>query len=231
MIETFGTITKEEVLHTLQSNILENTFVLESAAPFPGYHGENIPSSPKPHFIFLITKVKYELEKIIRTAREIRKYFPHSFGARPAELHMYNSVYHAIRLNHLEEFKYIAELQKWFEDLGIGFMKKKKFNKPAIIKVTKYFCLEKTEEGILKDLEDPLMHYLEIPGTLPWKIFETITRKIKNNIDNNNFDAAIGFLYIRDIIDIIRIYEKNPGTERLVALRKHYLDEIKKLSA
>ena len=128
MIETFGNITKEEKLQSLHSNILENTFVLESTAPFPGYHGENIPSSPKPNFVFLVTRTNYGLEKIVRTAREIRKFFLQPFGARPAELHMYNMLYHAIRLNHLEEYKHIVEVQQWFEDLGIGFLKERDFN-------------------------------------------------------------------------------------------------------
>ncbi|MCD6201967.1 MAG: hypothetical protein J7K46_09205 [Bacteroidales bacterium] len=228
MIETFGTITKEEKLQSLQSHILENTFVLESTAPFPGYHGENLPEPQKPGYIFLVTRVRYNLEKIIRTAKEIRNYFQPPFGARPAELHMYNMVYPVIRLNHLEEYKHIAELQQWFEDLGIGFMKKKKFNKPALIMVTKHFGLEQIEEGVFKDINDPLMHYLEIPVALSWKVFEAITNKIKNNLENNNFDAALGVLYIRDIMDMIRIYENNPGIGKLVSLRKMYLDKIRK---
>ena len=44
IIETFGSITKVEQLHTIDSNILDNTFVLETFEPFPGYHGENLPS-------------------------------------------------------------------------------------------------------------------------------------------------------------------------------------------
>ncbi len=229
MIETYGTITKEEKLQSLHANILENTFVLESVAPFPGYHGENLPGSHKPGYVFPVTRIKYGLEKVVRTAREIGHFFQHPFGARPAELHMYNMVYHAIRLNHLEEYEHIAELQKWFEDLGIGFMKSKSFNKPALIKVTKHFNLEETGDGIFRDLDDPFMHYLEVPEALSWKVFESITKKIKNNLDNNNFDAALGVLYVRDIVDIIRIYEKNPGDERLMTLRNMYIEEIRKI--
>ena len=42
LIETFGYIKKEENLITVESNIILNTFVLESQHEFPGYHG-NIP--------------------------------------------------------------------------------------------------------------------------------------------------------------------------------------------
>ncbi len=229
MIETFGYIIKEAKLHTLDSNILENTFVLESTAPFPGYHGENIPSSNRPNHIYLVTRKNYGMEKIIRTSREIQSFFNHSFGARPAELHMFNMIYPAIRVQHLEALKYIVELQQWFEDMGIDFMKKKNFNKPAIIRVTKHFRLEQNEEGIFQDMDDPWMYYLEISMLLSWKKFETITRNIKNNLDNNNFDAASGVIYIGDIMDVVRIYEENPSIQRLVSLKKMFGEEIRKL--
>jgi hypothetical protein len=229
MIETFGYITKEEKLQTLGTNILENTFVLETTAPFPGYHGENIPVSDKPQYIFLVTRKDYGLEKIIRTAREIKKFFDTPFGARPAELHMFNTTYPSIRLNHLPGYEVIAELQRWFTDMGINFMKKRSFNNMSLIRVTKQFRLEEVEEGIYRDLEDPLMHYLEIQSHLPWKMFEAITFRIKNNVSNNNFDAASGVLFISDLMDVVRIYERAPGTDRLRLLREKYMEETEKL--
>ena len=229
MIETFGYITKEENLRTLTSNILENTFVLESVAPFPGYHGENMPDSGKPSYIFLVTRKDYGLEKIVRTAREIKKFLSVSFGARPAELHLFNNIYPAIRINHLSNFSDIPELQRWFTDMDISFMKKKTFNDAGLIRVTKHFRLEEIEKGIYRDLEDPLMHYLEIEINLPWKMFEAITLRIKNNVSNNNFDAAIGVLFLHDLMDIVRIYERSPGIDRLRSLREKYREEIEKL--
>ncbi len=229
MIETFGYITKEEKLHTLDSNIMGNTFVLEAAAPFPGYHGENVPGSDKPHYIFFVTRKDYGLEKIIRTGREIRKFFPAPFGARPAELQLYNTSYPAIRIQHLENYGMIEELQRWFADMGIQFLKKKNFNDKSLIRVTKQFRLEEIEKGIFRDLEDPLMHYVEIHTHLPWKMFEAVTMHIKHNVSNNNFDAATGVLFIRDLVDVVRIYEKDPGTERLRMLREKYISEIERL--
>ncbi|NOY37042.1 MAG: hypothetical protein GXO83_05650 [Chlorobi bacterium] len=228
-IETFGTITKEELLHTLNSNILENTFVLESFEPFPGYHGENIPSKKTPHHIFLVTKKEYGNEFIIRKSEEIRRHFMHSFGARPAELHIFNSVLHAIRVKDLPGFELIPELQRWYQDKGIGFMKKRSYNKKGLIRVFKHFSLEELEDGIFKDTIDPLMHYLEISCPLSWKIFESITMNIKNNVDNNNFDAALATVYAKNLMDVVRIYEKDPGKDRLRELRNIYLEEIRKV--
>jgi hypothetical protein len=227
-IETFGTITKEELMHTLNSNILENTFVIEIFEPFPGYHGENLPSKETPHHIFLVTKKEYSNEFIIRKSEEIGKYFEYSFGARPAELHIFNEVLHAIRVKDLPGFEQIPELQKWYQDEGIGFMKKRTYNNKGLIQVFKHFSLEEWEEGIFKDTNDPLMHYLEISYPLPWKMFESITIKIKNNVDNNNFDAALATVYAKNLMDTVRIYEKDPGIDRLRELRDLYLEQIRK---
>jgi len=229
MIETFGYITKEEKLHTLDSNILENTFVLEAAAPFPGYHGDNLPPSDSPHYIFLVTRQDYGLEKIIRSAKEIGKFFAKPFGARPAELNMFNRAHPAIRINHLDNYGDIAELQRWFTDTGISFMRRKRFEGQSLIRVTKQFRLEEIETGIFRDLDDPLMHYVEVPASLPWKMFEAVTLQIKNNVSNNNFDAATGVLFVRELLDVIRIYERSPGIERLEMLREKYREEIEKL--
>ena len=226
--ETFGTITKEELLHTLSSNILENTFVVESFEPFPGYHGANLPSKENPHHIFLITKKDYGQETVIRKSEEIRKYFKHPFGARPATLHIFNNELHAIRIKDLPEFELIPELQRWYQDEGILFMKKRTFNDKGLIRVFKHFSLEELEEGVFKDTYDPFMHYLEISCPLTWKMFEAVTMSVKNNVDNNNFDAAIATVYAKNLMDVVRIYEKDPGLDRLRDLRKLYLEEIRK---
>lgn len=52
LIETFGYIKKVDQLETLESNVLKNTFVLESPKPYPGYHGSNLPSESIPLLYF-----------------------------------------------------------------------------------------------------------------------------------------------------------------------------------
>lgn len=225
-IETFGSITKFEQLHTLDSNILDNTFVLETGKPFPGYHGENLPSDPIPQHIFLVTKKEYLQDNILRISQKIKQYFKHSFSARQGELHIFNSKLSCIRVIDLPNFKLISELQSCYQSEGIEFMRKRTYNKPGLINVNKYFELREIEEGIYTDLIDTQMFYLEIPIQLNWKLFEQITLSIKNNIDNRNFDAALGVLYRKDLTDVVRIYEKECSLDKLKLIRKKYLDEI-----
>lgn len=227
-IDTFGHITKVEKLHTLTSSILENTFVLESFEPFPGYHGENLPSGFDPHHIFLVTRDELNYEAVSRLSMRIRKNCEISFGARPAELFIFNKNYYAIRIKDLGSYDKIQELQKWYLDEGVFFMKKKKFNNSGTIKVMKHFNLEQIEEGLYKDLDNPLMFYLGVPAHLAWNHFEKITYSIKNNLDNSNFDAAQGVIYLKDVYDVVRIYEKDMNIDFLKILRKAYHEEIRK---
>jgi hypothetical protein len=49
-IESIGVLLKEETLQTVEHYVLENTLVLESIEPFPGYHGQNMPKFQLIHF-------------------------------------------------------------------------------------------------------------------------------------------------------------------------------------
>ncbi len=229
-ISTVGSITKVEMLSALKSNILENTFVLENAEPFPGYHGKHLPSKLTPHHIFLVTKKDHSYEEISRASVNIRKNCKLSFGARPAELFIFNTKFYAIRIKGLESFELIQELQKWFMAEGFFFRKARKFINEGLILVKKHFELAALAEGIYKDLENTSLYYLKIPNSLGWKIFEKMTIFIRNNLDNSNFDAAMGVIYFKDHMDIVRIFEKESNLEFLKKLRGMYLEEIRKLS-
>lgn len=223
-----GSITKVEKLETLNSNILENTLALEEVEPFPGYHGANLPSGYNPTAVYLIIKKKLSSIKIIRITQEIRKYFKHEFDGTAANICINNDVFSAIRLRNLEDIKILRELQQNYLYEGIKFVKKRKIKGDGIIELKKHFELEALGEGIYKDMEDPLMYYLKIPKHLSWQLFFEITTSIKHNLDNLNFDAALGSIYLKDIIDVVRIFAKDMELGDLSKIRQQYLDELRK---
>jgi hypothetical protein len=47
-------------------------------------------------------------------------------------------------------------------------------------------------------------------------------------MENRNFDAALGWIYLKEMIDFVRIYAKT-DTERLKSIREKYLDEIHRI--
>jgi len=228
IIETMGSIAKVEKLETLDSNILVNTLVLEEVEPFPGYHGANLPSGYNPTAVYLIIKKKHTSIKMLRITQDISRHFKHEFDGTSANICINNDVYNAIRLRNLENIKILPELQKNYMYEGIKFLKKKNIKGDGIIELKKHFELEALGEGIYKDLEDPLMFYLRIPKHLSWQIFLEVTTSIKHNLDNLNFDGALGSIYLKDIIDVVRIFAKDMELDDLSMIRQQYLDELRK---
>ncbi len=227
-IETLGLLTKEETLSTVKDNIVPNTFVLESLKPFPGYHGENLPADIKPEAVYLITSKRLPTEMVYRTSIKIQKFMSFPFNAIPGDITIYNDKYNCIRIRNLESYEIIQDLQRWFIDEGISFMKMKNINAPCLINLKKLFTLELITGDIYKDLEDEHMYYLAIPREISWSLFKKITSSVVNNIDNSNFDAARAYIYFEGITDFVRIYTMNPTIKRLEDIRDKYITEIKK---
>lgn len=230
-IETIGYILKEEKLATLTHSILPNTFVVETQAPYPGYHGKDLPGAiTVPEFVFFVTKKKYTTEQIERMAKNIRKYFDEFIDVARAEINVYNKTYTSIRIKDCKDLKRITELQSCFKSEGVDFDKSRAVDTTGLINIQKHFYIEETSEGIYRDLEDANSFYVQIPVRLNWEQFRAITLKIKNAQETSNFDAALGLFYRRNgVVDVVRIYDKEPSPEKLNDIRARYLNEIKKL--
>ena len=229
IVETIGAVAKEEKLITLTENIMPYTLVLETAEPYPGYHGANLPADTSPVSVFLITQKKYSTVKILRTATHISKYFDHNFDADPGVICIGNNLQYCIRIRGLDNYRLIGNLQESFNAEGIKFAKTRNISATAIIKIKKHFIIEEIEEGIYKDLEDHSMFYIRMPKQINWKVFAKITGIIKNNIDNANYDAALAVIYTKNMLDVVRIYARDISMEKLRFLKLKYCEEIMKL--
>ena len=229
-IETIGFIIKEEILESLNHDIIPNTFVLINRDPFPGYHGQDLPGeSANIDSVFFVTKQKYSTEQIYRASNNIKRYFVHEFDAVQAEVNVFNDKFPCIRVRNLKSFDQIAELQSCLKDEGFKFAKRQKVSTSGLIKVYKNFNLEQTEDFFYTDLEDKEMLYFELPAFLTWKMFEKITYSIKNNMTNHNFDLAQGGIYRKNgLLELVRVYEENCNMDKVKELRNKYLAEIKK---
>lgn len=229
IIETLGGVAKEESLVTLDNHIMPNSYVLETLEPFPGYHGSNLPTDSKPISVFLITKVKYSTEKILRITHNIKKYFGHNFDAVPGTICIRNNIIPCIRIRDLDNYEYIGDLQKCFFSEGILFAKKKNMKADALIKLKKHFTIQEIEEGIYKDLDDHSMFYLRINQQLTWQMFLQVTQRIRLNFNLANFDAGLGAIYTKDILDVVRIFSNDISIEKLRLLKEKYNQEIQKM--
>ena len=229
-IITLGSIFKQEIVKTLEVNIQPNTLVMELMEPFPGYHGKNLPSDPVPRSIFIATSRLYSDEEILRISEKIRTTGKTCFSATPAVVTVYKEDYPTIRLWGLESYDFIPELQESFKNEGIEFRKKKTIKDVALLNIKKAFHIQEIGEGIYIDIGTPKMFYLKIPY-ISWNLFEDITKHIKNNIVNNNFDAALGMFYMHKMVDVVRLFGKEMEISELKMLRDKYIKEIEKFYA
>jgi hypothetical protein len=228
LLETIGTIEKKEMLGPVGYKEL----VLEAFQPFPGYHGTTVPDKDAPNSLFAITRSKYTEEKIIRVIQKIKTDQKFTFDATPGMVTLYNMLNPCIRFKDLMSYDEMPAILKAFEDEGIEFMSNRKIEPySGIIKVKKYFLVEVLSDHFFKDVEEPCMHYFTIPVQLRFNQFEKITIDLKNNMEDANFDVALGSIFRKSgLIDVIRVYDDKSSPEKLEYIRAKYLQAINNLS-
>jgi len=233
-IETIGSISKIEILATIEETFCGNTLVLESKYPFPGYYDTTIPDTKvlHPGTVFIITKKRHNEERIMRINHDVKKEFRKRFDASPGQVTVFNELKPCISVRFLESYNSISELVDLYNKLGIRFLKYRKINPyDGIIKIRKYFVLKDLGPGIYMDVQQPEMCYIQIPALLRWNTFEKITLDMKRNIEDNKFDAAIGTILRKNcIVDVIRIYDEHINEDKINFLKLKYLEAIKKLN-
>ena len=220
-----GFILKTEKVKQIDSNIVPDTLVADGIEPFPGYHGDNIPEQLKPLYVFLFLKHPYTQEEVIRATARIKKYCNNPFEAHYTILKVFNNdYYYAIRLRRMEDYAHIRGIQECFMDEGFEFMRARKLDTTGILKVYKFFSLVRESEGVYRDDHENCIHYLEMPGYMNWKLFVDLTRKVKQNSEAINFDAALASMYnYQDIREFVRIYCFKDNKEQLYEIRKRYM--------
>ena len=227
LLETIGTIEKKEMLGPVGYKEL----VLEAFQPFPGYHGTTVPDQIEPNSLFAITRSKYTEEKIIRVIQKIKHALNVEFDGTPGLVTLYNMLNPCIRFKQLKSYDAMPSILNAFENEGIEFMSNRNIEPfTGIIKVKKYFLLEVVSDIIFKDAEDPNMHYFSIPLQLRFNQFEKITLDLKRNMEDPNFDAALGTIFRKSgLIDMIRIYDDKGSPDRINMIRTKYLQAINDL--
>lgn len=230
ILETVGTITKKEILATIEHNT-SKALVLETIKPYPGYHGTTIPEQLNPISLFLVTDKKYSGELIIRATMAVKSEFDATFDAVPGLITVFNTLTPCIRIKDLRSYEMIFRLVTLYRKHGIDFMKDRKVEAfSGLIKIRKYFELEKLEDGLYKDVETPEMAYFFIPEQLSWNVFESITHNLKVNPEYENFDAALGVFFTPEgVIDNVRIYHEDIDMTMVKELRDRYLMEVKRI--
>jgi len=229
LIETMGYIKKEANLSTVENNIISNTLVLESLNPYPDYHGKNLPEQSAPRSLFLIVNKDYSFEELARIIKKIKGEFQFDFNASQGNIYFKTSSYFCIRIKYLKSFTFLPELQQKFQNEGIRFTKQKTINSAGLIVIKKHFYVDEIEEGIYQDIDEDSKFYIDLPVALPWDDFKEHISRIKNNLDNSDFDAAQGVFYRKSgIVEIARLYICEGEFEKVQKIRKMLIEQIEK---
>lgn len=233
IIETIGTISKKETLASLEDEFSNKYLVLENLHPFPGYYHKTVPDTKhlNPESIYIVTKKGYNDEKIFRATNEVKKSFGDGFCAASGKITVFNVGRPCIRIKQLSDYKSLPRLLTEYTKQGIEFVKHKKVPPyEGLIKIKKFFLLRDSGKGYYLDSREPNMCYFEIPRHIRWSEFERITIDIKQNTDDNKFDAALGTLFKGGLLsDIIRIYDENINSEKIGKIKKKYLEAVEKV--
>lgn len=225
---TFATIKKEEDVKSLSHSILKNTFVLEIIHPFPGYYYGGVEhKSSKPGNLFLILKKRTTPEFFYRAITNAKKYCTFELDAVMAEIQIYNTTYSAIRLNNVDDYSAIIEIQEIFAAEGFDFMRPKKIEAKAFLKVFKFINLE-VRGDVYHNADNPNFVFFPLDKEVNWKLFEKTTMKIKNSVGSLKFDAALAVFFRKGYLeDAVRVYCKKFTDEQVQDIRRMYLEELR----
>ncbi len=226
---SIGNIIKKESLISIDFQNECKSLVLESNQPYPGYHGVTLPKS-KPDSLYLVTKTRYSDEKIIRAIQKIKKESSITFDAAPGSIELNNLHEADIRIKRAT-YEQVPQLLDRFIYHGIEFAKYRKVNNyQSLISIRKYFKIEEIAENIFHDWENNTFYYLTIPFLPEWVAFEEMTKQIKYNIEENNFDAALCSMYNQEgLIDFVRIYDEKFSMDKMMFIRQKYLNTLAKI--
>ena len=230
VIETIGSITKMENLHSFEQDMLPDSLVLKNTDPFPGYHAKNqdIKTQNKPGSVFIILRYRYAPEKINHINRDMMASRITDCHPSYGEIITRESILPCIRIKYIEDHSLIPVIQNFYKRNDLKLMDYRYFSGPARIKIFKAFRLNEIAEGLYRDLNEGEKIYIHIPHSINWKRFDHITKKIKYHIKNPNFDAALGVIYrFCGPEDVIRIYDQVKTMERAIQLRKLFVKEVK----
>lgn len=228
VIETIGNITKLEKLIDLKTDVQKNSLVLKNIKPFSGIANQNISIGNKPGSLFVILRYRYAPEKINRINCKMFQELKLAVNPSYGEINTSKGVLPCVRIKGLSNYSDIKRIQEYLFHNDLQLMPHRKIEEVCRIKIFKFFKLSEIGNGLYRDLVDEEKFYIRINKNLNWKSFDYVTKKIKFNMDNSEFDAALGIIYrFTGPENVIRIYDKDTSYKRSVELRKAYLKEVK----
>ncbi len=228
-----GKITLQENIEIIEQNRIPKTFVVHVPNPLKAYYSR-FTEIDKPNSVVFVTKKAISKEKIIRATKAINANQEDKIDSAKARLLIGNKTYHGLRLKGIKRFNHIESIQREFQNQGLEFERggKYKGEVDALIRISRFFDIEKLEDGVFKSKTMDNTYYMTLPKPMNWQQFREITFDIKNNISSPYYDVVKGIFYTNDdVIDFIRVMKPAISDVQLKEIQDRYWKKLEKISA
>lgn len=226
-LEYVGKIIKQENIDTVDANKIPKTFVINVPNALGSYYSR-FTDVNKPDSIIFVTKTPNSFEKILRVTAGINKKYGLNLDGAKCEVKIDSRKLNGIRVKGINRFTEIGTIQQYYKDHDYDFAKSEKFtDTDSLIRVNRFFNIEKLDEGVFKSNVEDDVYYVTIPKYMSWNEFRTITFEIKNNISDKSYDIAKGVVYIDGgIKEFLRIVKPKFTLESIKLIRDKYIDKL-----
>ena len=226
--EIIGKLTRQENVDPIETNKIPNTLVIHVPSPLATYY-TMFSQIDKPNTVLLITKNPASFERILRATGRINSENNSKLDGAKCEITIGNKKYSGIRIKGIEHFTDIEMIQRLYEKEGFEFARNVniKKNTDSLIRVNKFFELEKEEGGIYHSLHNTDRYYFIVPKHVHWDEFREVTFDIKNNVSVSGYDVAKGIFYEKEgITEMVRIIKPNITLEMVKEVKDKYNDRL-----
>ena len=228
-----GKITLQENIEIIEKNRIPKTFVVHVPNPLKSYYSR-FTEIDKPNSVVFVTKGAVSKEKIIRATKSINSLRDAKLDAAKARFNIGNKTYHGVRLKGINRFNHIEAIQREYQAQGFDFERggKYKGEVDALLRISRFFDIEKIDEDIYKSKTMENTFYMVIPKPMNWDQFREVTFDIKNNISSPYYDVVKGIFYSQDeVVDFIRVMKPAISDVQLKEIKDRYWKKLERLEA
>lgn len=225
--ELIGKIIIQENVDTVNENKIPKTFIINVPDPYKNYYGR-FTEVEKPNSIIFVTKTPNSFEKILRVTKKINKEHHLKLDGAKCEITIGDRKLHGVRVKGINRYPEIETIQEYYAKEGYDFAKSEKFeNTEALIRINRFFRIEKIAKGIYKSKNDDGVYYIKIPRYMSWLEFKTLTYEVKHNVTDSRYDIAKGIFYTKGgIVEMLRIVKPKATIELLKTIQSKYIERL-----
>ncbi len=226
-----GKITLEEKINVINSKQHHNALIIDVPNPLASYYS-NFAGIQQPNTIVLATKTPNSFENILRATKNINTSKNLNLNGAKCEALINGKIVNCIRLKGIENYAEIDHILDLYINEGFNFNANVKAKESDLVRlrVNKFFDLEEIDEAIFRSRRNPNRFYFKMNTADNFETCKQKIKHVKNNVLNNNFDAAHVILYNQgEINDVVRVIKPNFSAEEVYNIYKKYNQQFLKL--